>query len=548
MKTIIKTLLFSLCVCLAACEDNLNIPQQGVVPTQGTYENATDEVVNQLIASVYYRAHGDAFDDMMGKEKASANIMRYYLESMSDDLSNYYQYTESPDAPTYSMVWSYYYQTIYYCTMIIENLPKNDVASADLINRAVAEARAIRAISMMYLVQLYGNPPLADHILTGSEGNTPTSESYAFIEAELEAAAAGLPSKSGKDGQAAIGGRITKEAAYAYLGKAYLWQKKYNEAASTLYSKVIATGLYELNPDFAELNRFTSDFCAENIWEYELTNTSGYEASQAGMWDAKMYGWANFSIYMPDGMGNPDNEECYGYGGYSSESFGVFMEQHDMKAGDKTARHKATIATYEDLLDETMYTYTAGTKGVITEVANCEGYFRVKLMTRTENIMGTGLYIFSHKNFCFMRYAEVLLNYAEAVAMGGTPGSMSGLEALNLVRRRSGLDDAPSLDMDNATYGIKAERRAELHYESSRFIDLVRWGDAAATLKDCGKYTCRFTGYTDGNNATAQSKDNWNVMKVPTVGEGFKANKNELFPVPSIVITYSPNLEQNPGW
>jgi hypothetical protein len=520
------------------------------VPAKGTYENATDDVVNQFIASVYYRVHGDAFNNMMLKDISSANALRCDLEKMSGELGEYYQYTEGPDASTYSMIWSYYYQTIYYCSMIIENLPQNTVASKELIDRVIAEARAIRAISMMYLVRLYGSPPLADHILTGSEINTPASESWTFIEAELEAAAADLPSKSGKNGQAAIGGRITREAVFAYLGKAYLWQKKYNEAASTLYSKVIATGLYELNPDFAELNRYTSDFCTENIWEYELDNTSGYEASQAGMWDVKMFGWANTVMNMPDGMGNPDNEECYGWGGYASESFGLFMEQHDIKPdGVKTARYRATIATYEDLLDESLYTYnTAGAKGIKTEVSNCEGYFRVKLMTRTENVMGTGMYIFNHKNFCFMRYAEVLLNYAEAVAMGGTPGGISGLEALNLVRRRAGLSDAPSLDMDNAQYGVKAERRAELHYESSRFIDLVRWGDAAATLKDCGKYTCRFAGYKDGNNAMAQSKNNWNVMKVPTVGEGFKANKNELFPVPSIVITYSPSLKQNTGW
>jgi hypothetical protein len=551
MKKIIKTLLFSLCVCLAACEDNLDIPQQGVVPTRGTYENATDEVVNQFIASVYYRIHGDAIGEIIGGDIASAAILRYNLERMGGDIARYYDYTEGPEAGTYSNIWSYYYQTIYYCNLIIENLPKNDVASRALVDRVITEARAIRAISMMQLVQLYGNPPLADHILTGAEGNTPANESWVFIETELEAVAGSLPSKSGKDGQAAIGGRITKEAAYAYLGKAYLWQKKYSEAANTLYSKVIVTNLYELNPDFAELNRFTSDFCAENIWEYEITNATGYESSQAGMWNAALYGWAIALINMPDGMETlPDATMNFGFDGYSSESFGVFMEQHDVNNGAKTARYMGTIASYEDLLDENLYTYnnTGGEKGIKDILDNCEGYFRIKLIPRYENLMGSGMFTFSHKNFCFMRYAEVLLNYAEAVAMGGTPGSMSGLEALNIVRSRAGLDPAPMLDMDNTTYGIKAERRAELYYENSRFIDLIRWGEAATTLKDCGKYTCKFAGYTDGNNATTQSKDNWSVLKAPTVGEGFKAGKNELFPIPSIVITYSPNIEQNPGW
>jgi tetratricopeptide (TPR) repeat protein len=548
MKTI-KFILFSLCICLIACEDTLDIPQQGVIPTTGTYENATDDKVNQLVASIYYSLHGDSFEELFGGAP-SANALRNDLERMGGDIAQYYQYTESPDAATWSKIWSYYYKTIYHCNMIIEYLPGNKVASPGLVGRAIAEARAIRAISMMHLVQLYGEPPLADHLLTGVEGNTPAAESWSFVERELSECAESLPSKQGKDGQAAIGGRITREAAYAYLGKAYLWQKKYNDAASTLYSKVIATGLYELNPDFNELNRYTSDFCAENIWEYEISNAQGNESTQAGMYDIKIFGWSTSTLNIPDGFSLLDREECYGRGGYASESFGTFMQQHDtLPDGTKSGRYRATIADYEDLLDENLFSYNeTDTKGIKMEVDNCEGYFRVKLHARTENVMGTGLNMFSHKNLCFMRYAEVLLNYAEAVAQGGAPGAMSGLDALNLVRRRAGLEDAPSLDMDHAAYGVKTERRAELYYEFSRFIDLVRWGEAATVLKDCGKYTCKFGGYKNGNHSTAQSKDEWYILKVPTVGEGFKAGKNELFPIPSIVLTYSPNLKQNPGW
>jgi hypothetical protein len=175
---------------------------------------------------------------------------------------------------------------IYWCNMIVENFPKNNVASETLKNRIISEARAIRAIMMMNLVQLWETPPLADHIMTGEEGNTPAEDSWVFIEHELNEAAEGLPSKKGLDGQAEIGGRLTKEAAYAYLGKAYLWQKKYNEAASVLYNKVIATGLYELVPDLAELNRYN---CYENaiselgvsIMQISIPNSVKYDREQS---------------------------------------------------------------------------------------------------------------------------------------------------------------------------------------------------------------------------------------------------------------------------
>jgi hypothetical protein len=164
--------------------------------------------------------------------------------------------------------------------------------------------------------------------------------------------------------------------------------------------------------------------------------------------------------------------------------------------------------------------------------------------------MGPGMwmYEFSHKNTVYMRYAEVLLNYAEAVAQGGPSGALSGLEALNMVRRRAGLADAPALDMHNAAYGIKAEREAELYYEGVRFIDLIRWGDAATVLADCGKVSYMFNGYKNGQNDVSQSPAEWDIIVTPTVGKGFQSGKNELFPIPAVDISNNPKLVQNPGW
>ncbi len=535
-------------VMLSACsEDKLDIAQRGVTGTE-VYTTGGDDDVNSLMAAVYSKVHGDAFNwhSMGGKISDCANSMRYELARMSGELAEYYKFNETSESTTYSMVWAYYYKIAYWCNMIIDNVPNNHVASETVKSRVVAEARALRAIAMMNLVQLFGNPPLADHILTGSEGNTPAAESWAFIEKELLAVASQLPSKSSINGQEAIGGRLTQEAVYAYLGKAYLWEKKYAEAAKTLYTNVIATNKYALESDYSALRSSSTDFSPEYIWEFDFNNEAGNAASQEGRFDVACFGLSAAQLKLPKDW---SQSQSWGFGGGVSAAFGAFMAVHDVTAsGERSNRYRGTIASYEDLLNENVYTYS-GDKGVMSQIDNCQGYFNVKFQPMQADIVGGGYiyFQFCKKNLAYMRYSEVLLNYAEAVAQGGSAGAMSGLEALNIVRRRAGLEDAPALDMNNETYGVKAERRAELFYEGVRFIDLVRWGDAATELANSGKYEYKFLGYKDGTT-TIQSPSEYNILETPAVGVGFKSGKNELFPIPESDRNNNPNLKQNPGW
>jgi hypothetical protein len=506
-----------------SCEDKLDIEQQGVVGTSA-YETADDYQVKQFISAVYAVVLGDSFQAVLAGGQASYRAVNYEMARMGAESANYFAYNQSADAGAYSYIWSYYYKVAYWCTMIIEGLPNNKVVSTGVKSQVMAEARAIRAIAMMNLVQLYGNPPLANHIMDGSEGNTPASESWAFIESELKAAAPDLPTKSGVDGQKAIGGRLTKEAAFAYLGKAQLWQAKYSEAASTLYSNVIATNKYELNTNFAAINSSSSNFGKENIWEFNFKDDPAVTKSQEGTFDMACFSPGVSFWYTKFGS----LLLAFGMGSYPSSDFAQFMNVHD---GNDKSRYQETLMDYN----------TAKMIGYITlPIRECEGYIKVKDVVLAEDLVGDFPYYFNKRNVAYMRYAEVLLNYAEAVAKGGTQGAMSGLEALNKVRRRAGLSDAPSLDMNNEQYGVKAERRAELWGEGQRFIDLVRWGDAAQKLADCGKLTYTFNGVSENGS--------FNVVTSATGGLGFKKGKNELFPIPSTEINMNPKLVQNPGW
>lgn len=554
MNKLIIILVLVLGCSFVSCDEDkyLEIKQHGVITVENAYQNSDDDGVNSLIAAVYFKIRSSTFAHSFGGEVSSSVYgLRYTFGQRSGDFADYDTYVETANNPTYKSVWSYYYTIIYWCNMIIENVPNNKIASDNTKNIVVAEARAIRAIMMMQLVQLWGNPPLANHIMTGLEGNTPAAESWDFIEKEMSEVAELLPSKTELNGQSAIGGRLTKEAVYAYLGKAYLWQKKYDKAAKTLHDKVISTGLYKLVDDFEKLNSSSADFSSEYLWESEITEKAGYENSQTGMFDVVNFNWPKSGVYYPNGIYSVDG---WGNNTGFSENFGTFMQNHEtISGGVRSKRYKATIVSYDELIDPNyIFSYSSGKKGVRNVgVEGNEGYFRVKFLPISNDVMGVAgnwTYNYFKRNECYMRYAEVLLNYAEAVAMGGTNGtSLTGLEALNLVRVRAGLSSAPALDMNNEEYGIKSEKRAEFVWEGDRFIDLIRWGDAPTVLANCGKYTPKFYGYLD-NTTTVQSKENWNIVKVPSLGDGFIEHKHELFPIPSVEINNNPNLVQNPGW
>ncbi len=538
MKSIVKyTLVAGLAATLitttTSCNESLlEIEQHGVESTD-VYKKADDAQIKQFIASIYAAIRGDevmnVMGGMIGKNKTNHALINMNLGQMADEAADGFSYQESSSSSAYSLIWSHYYTICYYCGMVIEYMPSNNVASPAVKDQAVAECRAIRAWAMMNLVQLYGSAPLANHILTGSEGNTPVADSWAWIEKEFSEAAQSLPTKSGKDGQKSIGGRLTREAAFAWLGKAQLWQGHYAEAAKTLHDQVIATGKYELLSEFDLINCASSDFSAENIWEFDFNENPENALSQTGAHECYLcpnINWSASTRFANTFM-------HYGAASCASKEIWDFFVNHDGKDSPRLKGSVQDIAMA--VADGGEITYPYG---------GSQGYFKVKGIMRKED--ETGNYYssaFSKKNPVFMRYAEVLLNYAEAVCQGGQNGSsLSGLDALNQVRRRAGLADAPSLDMNNADYGIKAERRAELYLEGQRYIDLVRWGDATTTLAHVGQQTYQLL---DGDQ---KADGTYNFSITPTGNPGWKTGKNELFPFPDSDVNNNPDLKQNPGW
>ena len=545
MKRIYTVLsLAALLLTAGACQKNLDISQKSVLSTEDYYTNATGDEAEALIASVYKLYWG-------GRDVTCVNGIEkiLFLNCLDDDhypgggsfadATNQYQeagsynVTSADFAP--KIVYKGVYSVIYHCNLILEKIPETSDAR---INRVKAEANFLRALAMFDAVRWWGTPPLPDHLLSQDEyyqTNNPTEDSIKWILAQMKDAADKLPALSGKGQQEAFGARISKHAALAYRGKVGLWYgQKFNDkqvlaGAVEDLKTVIGSGLYGLVSDMFILERPAGDFCEEYLFEHNSGDNDGFPGDPSNDLRHMWTGW-------PGGIQTP--KDVFGGWGWNavSKEFGEFLEAHE---GDvEKPRFKSTIHTYEQVL---AMEYAPGvTPGVKPDnvIYHNAGYFTYRGIGFNDDFYNANppFWKWSKANAPMLRYAEVLLLYAEAKYLADGDADKSGLAALNEVRRRAQIPELASMTYQD----IKDERRAELFCEQERFFDLVRWGDAATVLADKGKKQYIFHGYKPGTTE-------WDVEEVAGPGKGWQ-DKYNLLPFPYEQITANPNLNQNPGW
>ena len=544
MKRIYTALsLAALLIVSGACQKNLDIAQKSVLSTEDYYANATGDEAEALIASVYKLYWG-------GRDVTCVNGIEkiMFLNSLDDDHfpgggsfadatyqfqeAGSYNVTSADTAPR--IMYKGVYSVIYHCNLILEKIPETSDAR---INRVKAEANFLRALAMFDAVRWWGTPPLPDHLLSQDEyyqTNNPTEDSIKWILAQMKDAADKLPAISGKGQQRAFGARISKHAALAYRGKVGLWYgQKFNDKdiladAVKDLKTVIDSGLYGLVSDMFVLERPAGDFCEEYLFEHNSADNDGFPGNPQNDLRHMWTGWTDAITTPSDIFGG------WGWNAVTGD-FGRFLEAHE--GGIEKPRFKSTIHTYEQVL---AMDYPEGVRPGMKDgrkIDHNEGYFTfrgVAFKSDLYDVPGFGKY--SMTNAALLRYAEVLLLYAEAKFLVDNDADGTGLAALNEVRRRAQIPELASMTYQD----IKDERRAELFYEQERFFDLVRWGDAPTVLKDKGKKLYRFHGYKPGTTE-------WDIEVLDGPGKGWQ-DKYNLLPFPYEQITANPNLKQNPGW
>jgi len=502
-----------------SCSSELDIEKHGNMGSMDTYYT-TDENINSASASLYLEVRSNYFTWYFLKNLLSDDVWcGGGQRGDNGEMEKLNEYNFDTNHGSVEGVYSGLYSIIYKANLIID-MTQGETA---VMKRAINEAKVFRAWAHFELVTLWGTAPKVDHLLTPGEyrqANGTPADTWAFIEQDLtEAIASGtLPSKNSVNDEE-TGIRITKETAQAFLGKAYLFQGKYSEAASML-DNVINSGKYAL---------FTGDYdaqfhaAANNNCESVFELQKRYDTEQ--MWNQfdmtfLMQGWRSDKLKYKGDAAKLIATGTYGFCNPRKSLYDAFVAWE----GADGYRLNKTIWTYPQLND-----FGVTISGSNAVYGN-EGYFYWKGQSLKDDVITDMTYFQGGQyiNLKIMRYAEVLLMAAEANLQAGK--NDKALQYINEVRTRAQETPLTSVTLND----IKTEKRLELCLECIRYQDLVRWGDAKTAMGSQGKEIPAFT--TDGIQ--------WNWQNTTY---GFQ-DKNYLLPIPLKELELNPNMQQNPGW
>lgn len=451
--------------------------------------------------------------------------------------------------------WSGEYGYIRQANLVLEKIQEMDL-SEDAYKKLEGQARFFRAYTYFTLIRSFGAVPYIDKPLelTDVENitRTPKDEVYAKVMEDFDIAIADLPVQWDETNS----GRITKGAAMAMKARAALyynnWQTAMDEA-----KKVMDLGQYELYDKdntgrYKELFWEVADGCDEFILsvQYNAPTRTHY-----------LIGWECFPTLGWGGL-NPTQSLVDAF----EDINGAPIANSTIYDSTNPFANRDPRLEVNVLHDgETMYGVTikvaplssSGNTGIGQHGdATATGYYQQKWLDPSIDPQSTGWDM--GKDWVVIRYAEVLLTYAEA-KNELSPLDPSAFDAVNQVRRRVGMPDLQNTDPTKPTYcgtqddlrkRIWNEWRVEFALEGGkRQWDIRRWGIAKDVLN------APFEGlrYTLVDDPNAPKGDNGKKC-ILYVGEPLKLtgshyeDHNYLLPIPQTEIDLNPKLEQNPGY
>jgi len=464
----------------------------GVAATSSCSDILVEDPESIVAPSNFYRTREDALAAVNGVyvELGNRSTINRHFTIMTDGVSDDVTITTGADRVSLDLyrhsaqnevldeVWPGYYRGVNRANAAIDNVARIDMDAA-LRARLVNEARFLRAMYYFNLVRWFGDVPLPVTETASLSGlaveRTPEAEVYAQVEADLRAAIDTLPATY----PATDAGRATRGAAQTLLAKVQLTRGDYEGARQQLEA-VIGSGQYTLFPTYAAVFDIATENQVEHIFMIQhkqgTPRAAGYMTSYYPVQST-----LGFATFLP-----------------TTGPTGIYDAY---EAGDtRKELYIPPNVTYRDPLGRSFPT----TQPYVLK------YFDADASRSDQD-----------NNFPLLRYADVLLMYAEVVnEMDGPSGA--AYAAINQVRRRAGLGDlTPGLGKDAFRDAVLRERRVELAFEGHRWFDLKRTGRLIATMQ----------AHLD-------------QLAAGSTVQPF----HQLYPIPQRELDVNPALTQNPGY
>lgn len=524
-----------------------------IAPTD-RFTDLTFWQVDGNVYSALYNNYNDMYnsDLYFNEEALSDNAF-----SPSGDLTIISSGNGTPLTGKFGSDWYFYYQSIKSCNEFLDGIKLNTTLPKDTVARLVAETRFIRAFDHFNLAKWWGDVPLINFNITQDQsktiGRTSKADVMKFVISELDAVVTDLPS-SNKLSQTE-NGRITKGAALALEARAQLYQGDYQGTIATcekLINNQSTYGTYSLSPDYAALfsdpntNKNNSEDIFslqyvpikrtwQNFWDFAPVSVGGRVNSMAPTQElVNDYIMLNGKAITDAGSGYDENNPYVNrdprltativYDGYKWNAEGGVngtTKTIYIKPGSDPSDNAANPNGPDE--------YVGGRQS-----SSATGYYWRKYFdpsAQTSFVSGLNLHL--------IRYAEVLLDYAEAKNALGQMDATVWDETIGALRKRAGFTDPGAINYPTSgdmTTIIRRERRVELALEGLRTDDIHRW-KIAETVMNGYAHGARFSGdpTTDDGYIRAQKRT-------------FDPNRDYLWPIPSGEITKDKNLTQNPGY
>ncbi|WP_080905071.1 RagB/SusD family nutrient uptake outer membrane protein [Parabacteroides sp. Marseille-P3160] len=565
-----KYFIFISILLFASCSDFLEkTPLDS--PSDKTFL-ANETEINMAVVGCYT----DLWTDLEG--------MPFYLafEELSDngwdrntsDVQKLSQGANDAKSSFVETIWKTCYSGIARCNYLINNMAKVEgTVSADVLSYAKAQAQFLRAYYYSYLVEMWGDVPLVLESLTLADANigrSPKADVLNQIFKDYDEAAAVLTTANKP-----TSGRPTKQAALALKARTALYNEKWDVAiaAASEVMKLEGSDVI-LDPSFSNLFTYEGQDSKEILFSIQYLfgqkvhpifrlfggrNGGGHANKIPSYQLVDSYECLDGLAIDKSPLYNPakpwDNRDprlawtfalpSSGYSDWTKEPGCIFQ-------GFQFETHRDSIKCWN---------YHTNTRVDNQDALNAYASFSGINWRKYVNDKNYGDVNNCDNNIIVIRYAEVLLIYAEAKIKAGQADA-SVYAALNKIRTRAGMPAITETNPDELFYAIARERRHELSGEGQRLSDIRRWKIAEKVMNGflLGRMQKSYPSkapvidkwgtpdYEAAGIPIASDTNDPNTSMRTVDKRVFNPVRDYLWPIPYIERKTNPNLTQNPNY